>query len=272
MLVIFSGGSGVGKNTVIEMLLKDSNNFALLPTFTTRECRPTESNGNPYYFISNDEFNKKLAEGEFYEHQNVHGYQYGTSKNLLKECLRTGKILLKDIDVLGTQNLVKTIGNDIHILTIFLRVKSKDVLIERLKLRHEPNIEKRLSRYEMEQTYQDDYNYIVTNNNLDETVSISRDIINFEKRNMFLKATQTIRHIDDAEVNELAKLMKNGYEFPPITISIKNGELYIIDGHHRYLASLIAKVKLPKLISTNSYIDIVEQYSWEDAIQYLIGK
>ena len=131
MLIIFSGGSGVGKNTVIEHLIAHGG-FALMPTYTTRARRPNESEGHPYHFLSDAEFEAKLREGEFYEHQQVHGHYYGTSKKLLRESLATGKILLKDIDVLGTQNLVRAVGEDLKIVTIFLKVDSSDVLAERL--------------------------------------------------------------------------------------------------------------------------------------------
>ena len=84
MLVIFSGGSGVGKNTVISELIK-TGDFALLPTYTTREKRPNETEGDPYCFLSEEEFKNKIAENELYEYQNVHGHYYGTSKLLLKK-------------------------------------------------------------------------------------------------------------------------------------------------------------------------------------------
>ena len=110
MLVIFSGGSGVGKNTVIENLLTNKA-FAFMPTYTTRKCRPNESEGNPYCFISTEEFLKKIEQNEFYEYQRVHEHYYGTSKTLLNDRLKSGKILLKDIDVLGTQNLANMISS-----------------------------------------------------------------------------------------------------------------------------------------------------------------
>ena len=183
MLVIFSGGSGVGKNTVIAELLK-SDDFALLPTYTTREKRAGETEGNPYCFLTDSEFESKIASGELYEYQNVHGHYYGTSKLLLKKQRALGRILLKDIDVLGTQDLVKSIGKDIHIVTLFLKVNSKDVLVERLTERKETEIGKRLSRYDMEMTFCNKYDYVITNNDLISTKNTVLKIINAEKKGL----------------------------------------------------------------------------------------
>ena len=271
MLIIFSGGSGVGKNTVIEHLLTNDG-FALMPTYTTREKRPTESNGNPYYFITDNEFLRKLDEGEFYEYQKVHNHYYGTSKKLLNENLSLGKILLKDIDVLGTQNLLKTIGNNIKILTIFLKVNSIEILVERLKNRGEKNIDLRLQRYQMEQQYSINYDYIITNDCLDSTLSIMNDIIHNEKDNYCPYCTQKPTEIIDKKVYEIANTLNSGQKVPPIKIAIKNKKIFIIDGHHRYLASILAGKRIAKEIIKVNYIDVVEQYSWQDIIDYLRRK
>lgn len=271
MLIIFSGGSGVGKNTVIEHLLYNDE-FALMPTYTTREKRENESNGNPYYFITDTEFLSKLSEGEFYEYQKVHNHYYGTSKKLLNDSLSSGKILLKDIDVLGTQNLLKTIGDNIKILTVFLKVDSIDILVERLKNRGEKNIELRLHRYQMEQQYAIDYDYIITNNNLDSTLNLMSDIIYNEKANYFPCCTQKPTEIIDKKVYEIANSMKGGQKIPPIKIAVRNKKIFIIDGHHRYLASILTGQRIAKEIITPKYIDEVEQYSWQDIIDYLLRK
>lgn len=271
MLIIFSGGSGVGKNTVIEHLLRNGG-FALMPTYTTREKRTTESDGNPYYFITDNEFLKKLDEGEFYEYQKVHNHYYGTSKKLLSENLSSGKILLKDIDVLGTQNLLKTIGNNIKILTIFLKVNSIETLVERLKNRGEKNIDLRLQRYQMEQQYLINYDYIITNDCLDSTLSIMNDIIHNEKDDYCPCCTQKPTEIIDKKVYEIANTLNSGQKVPPIKIAIKNKKIFIIDGHHRYLASILTGKRIAKEIINVNYIDAVEQYSWQDIIDYLRRK
>ena len=271
MLVIFSGGSGVGKNTVISELLKFEG-FELLPTYTTRLKRETESNGNPYFFITNAEFEKKIEENEFYEYETVHGCYYGTSKKLLTEKQKTNNILLKDIDVLGTHNLVNRIGADIKLVTIFLKVDSKEVLVERLKQRKEKDIEKRLSRYDMEQSHQHEYNYIITNNDLETTKRLVFDIINFEKESEYLYATRNVKEINESLVYEYANRLKQGEILSPIKIAVKEGKIYIIEGHQRYLASIMTGVKIAQEIVFNATFDEVEQYSWLETIQFYKNK
>lgn len=270
MLVIFSGGSGVGKNTIIEKMI-ETGNFALLPTYTTRQKRPNEHEGNPYYYISETEFKQKVENGEFYEYNIVHGNYYGTSRKLFKEKEKLGKTLLKDIDVLGTQDLLNTLGKDTDVLTIFLRVDSKEILMERLINRNEQEIEKRLSRYEMEQQYEDQYDYIVTNNDLEETLSNCMDIVKYAKDGLFFKSSQSIRDMSEDKIIEFSKILKsNPKHFSPIDVAIKKHELYIIDGHHRYMASLLSGVKIAVRIINAPYIDLVEQVSWENSILHFI--
>ncbi len=266
MLVIFSGGSGVGKNTVIAELLK-LEGFELLPTYTTREKRVNETDGNPYFFITKAEFERKIEENEFYEYEPVHGNYYGTSKKLLKEKRQTKNVLLKDIDVLGTRNLVNRIGEDIKLVTIFLKVASKEVLVERLTQRKEKEIEKRLSRYDMEQSHQYEYNYIITNNDLETTKGLVLDIINFEKSAGELYATKRTKW-DKSHVYEHAERLKKGDMVAPIKVAIKEGKIYIIDGHHRYLASVMTGIQIAKEVVFDSTFNELEQGPWLEAIAF----
>ncbi len=247
MLVIFSGGSGVGKNTVINEMLK-TDKFVLMPTYTTRGQRPNEKPGEPYYYISEEEFEKKIKSGELFEHNIVHGNYYGASRKLFEEKRAGGKILLKDIDVEGTQNLVKRIGDADKVVTIFLQVESKDVLVKRLTERGETEIEKRLSRYEMEQEFKTSYDYIITNNDLYETLDICNGIINFELSG---GVAATKDDIDVEKVEEMVKLLEkaNG-EIPPVDVRVTENGVYVVNGQERYLASLKSGIKLSKNVVT----------------------
>ena len=112
MLFAFVGCAGVGKNTIIRDLLDaHRDEYDLLPTLTTRAMRPGESEGNPYCFVSEEEFKRQLDEGLIYEHQFIHKSYYGGSRLILEKKLQEGKALLKDIDILGANNL-KTILKD----------------------------------------------------------------------------------------------------------------------------------------------------------------
>ena len=268
MLVVFSGGSGVGKNTIIEKLLEDGG-FELLPTYTTRAQRPNESFGKPYHFITEEQFKEKIEAGELFEYNIVHGNYYGTSKVLFDEKIKSGKVLLKDIDVQGTQELASTLGKMTKLLTFFLRVDSKEVLVQRLIERKEKEIEKRLARYELEQTYQTKYDYIITNNYLEETLGICRDIIAFSRSGAHLLSTQTHVDMKEEKIYQIAEAMKNGEtEIPPISVRIKDHKLYIVDGHHRYLASLVAGKKIAAAIVDEGIIDMVPQPDWDSAVEY----
>lgn len=271
MLIIFSGGSGVGKNTVIEHLIAGGG-YAIMPTYTTRDRRVNEYDGNPYYFISDREFAQKLAEGEFYESQKVHNHYYGTSKKLLDESLASGKILLKDIDVLGTLNLQKAIGDQIKILSIFLRVDSVDVLAERLKHRGEQEIELRLRRFQMEQEYAVNYDYIITNNNLEETLYFVSNIVTYEKSNLHPCCTINPAQICEQKVREIADDMNRGQTFPPVQIAVKDKKIYIIKGHHRYLASVLAGKRIAKEFICPDSVTETKQDLWQDMIQRFLKK
>ena len=178
MIIIFSGPSGVGKNTVINKLLENTDRFDILPTLTTRDKRENEKEGNPYFFVSREEFEKRIENNEFYEYEKVHNNYYGTSKLVTAQRLKTNKILLKDIDVLGTLNLKKTLGQDTELVTIFLTVE-KTVLNQRLINRGESSsaIELRLSRFELEEEYKDKYDYVVYNDDLNATLDKVEEII-----------------------------------------------------------------------------------------------
>jgi len=267
VLVILSGCSGVGKNTIISRLLVDMEKYELLPTYTTREMRENEEQGKPYYFISDEEFKGRLRDGELYESEIVHEHFYGTSRNLLLEKKKSKKILIKDIDVKGTQNLVKLAKKDIDILTFFLYVKSKDILIERLKGRGEKNIELRLSRYDMEMQYANQYSYIIDNEDMEKTINIIESLIAFEQSNNILLPTEGIRDINMEVVEKYAQSYRAGEDLSSIFITEKNGKWYIVDGHHRYLASIMAGVRIPKEVIESKYFDKVEAYSWEDLVE-----
>ena len=98
MLVILSGVSGAGKDTIKKELLKRMDDVITLPSFTSREKRPTEEEGVQYHFITKEEFEEKIKNGDFYEYDVHHGNYYGTSRKLMKEKISQGKIIVKDIE------------------------------------------------------------------------------------------------------------------------------------------------------------------------------
>jgi len=177
MLVILSGSSGVGKNTVINKLLEDVKDLELMPTMTTREKRPGEEDGKPYIFVSKEIFLEMIDEGGLVEYEIVHGNYYGTPKKIVHEKMSSNKVLIKDIDVDGTQNLVKNLEN---VITIYLKPKSKEQLIERLIGRGEDQIEVRLKRFEYEEEMSKKYKYVIVNDIMEDTVNRIKEIIKEE--------------------------------------------------------------------------------------------
>lgn len=183
MLVLLSGVSGAGKDTIKKELIKRMDNVTSMPSYTDRKPRPDEEDGKIYNFITTEEFENKIKENEFYEYSVHHEHYYGTSKKILNEKIKSGKIIVKDIEVNGTENLLKLLKDDMDIVTIFLRVP-KDELRRRLENRIEKasikEIELRLNRFDYEESKIGIYDYVLKNNDLEKTVQIIMTIIQNE--------------------------------------------------------------------------------------------
>lgn len=177
MLIILSGSSGVGKNTIINRLLGESDKFALMTTMTSRGMRPGESQNNPYRFVTRDEFEACIENGEMLEYCEIHGNLYGTSRKILEEMQAGGKVLIKDIDVEGTVNLMKLLPS---VVSIYLKPVSKEQLVERLTERGETQIDLRLKRYEYEESMAHHYKYVLVNDKIEDTLAQLRRIIGEE--------------------------------------------------------------------------------------------
>ena len=154
MLVILSGVAGAGKDTIKKELIKRMNNVVSLPSYTSREIRPGDVEGETYCFVSKEEFERMINDGELYEYDVHHNNYYGSSKKLLNEKIESGKVIVKDIDVNGTEKLKELLKNDTKVVTIFLRVP-KDELQRRLEERVDKpspaEIKLRLNRFDYEE-------------------------------------------------------------------------------------------------------------------------
>lgn len=185
MLVLLSGVSGAGKDTIKKELIKRNSNITSLPSYTDRQPREGEVNGQVYNFISTQEFEELIKNGDLYEYDVHHDHYYGTSKKLLNERLASGKIIVKDIDVNGTENLVKLLGNDTRVITIFLRVPKEELhrrLIQRNPNADPKEIKTRLNRFDYEESKIDLYDYVIKNNDLEKTLQIITTIIEQEEK------------------------------------------------------------------------------------------
>ncbi len=183
MLVILSGVSGAGKDTVKKELMNKMEDVITLPSYTSREPRDGEQEGVEYHFISKDEFKDRIEKNEFYEYDVHHENYYGTSRRLMNEKIESGKIIIKDIEVNGTENLINILKNEIKLITIFLKVDEQE-LRSRLEKRGESkeSIDLRLSRLEYEESKIGLYDYVIKNDDLEKTVDIIMTILKNEKR------------------------------------------------------------------------------------------
>ena len=183
MLLILSGVAGSGKDTIKKELIKRMENVESLPSYTSRPQRPGDINGQTYCFVTKEEFEKMLENGEFYEYDVHHNNYYGTSKKFLNDKIASGKIIVKDIDVNGTEHLKEILKNDTKVVTVFLKVPK-----EELKRRLENRIDKpgpdevklRLNRFDYEESKIGIYDYVLKNNDLEKTVQIIMTIIENE--------------------------------------------------------------------------------------------
>ena len=181
MLIILSGCSGSGKSTLIRGLLQKNSNLKFMKTCTTRKKREGETDES-YVFVSKDEFDKMLKNNEIYEYEEIHKNFYGTLNSSLEKVIEGKNHYIKDVGVLGVLNLKKALKNKAKVVTIFLTVP-KHELIRRLKERHEPDIDLRLSRMEFELSYIKNYDYCIENINYEKTLKkLEKIIIKEEKK------------------------------------------------------------------------------------------
>ena len=178
MMVILSSPSGAGKTTLAKKIQQKYQNFKISVSHTTRKPRSNEVEGIDYFFIKHEEFEKKIANNEFYEYAKIFDNYYGTSRNSVDELLNNNNNILFDIDWQGTQQLSKL--EELKLIKIFLVPPDKKELEKRLVQRNQDNPEvilKRLKTYDNDIFYWSDYNYIIINDNLEHCFSQIEKII-----------------------------------------------------------------------------------------------
>lgn len=176
-LIIVSGPSGSGKSTVTK-IVKDRLNIPLSISTTTRKPREGEVEGIDYYFLSEDEFKRKISNDEFYEYANVHGNYYGTLKKTVEENLEKGLNVILEIDVQGAL-IAKDKKKDA--VLVFFKTKDTKILEERLRGRKtdsEEVIKKRLENALKELEFENKYDYTVINEDIEDSCQKLIEIIN----------------------------------------------------------------------------------------------
>lgn len=185
MLVLLSGVSGAGKDTIKKELISRMENVISLPSYTDRPMREGDIPGVTYNFVTTEEFKQMIENNELYEYDIHHEHYYGTSRKLMNEKIASGKIIVKDIEVNGVENLIELLKEDTKVITIFLKVP-KSILKERLENRIDKpsakEIKLRLNRFDYEESKIGMYDYVIKNNNLEKSVQIIQTIIENENK------------------------------------------------------------------------------------------
>ena len=166
-LFVISGPSGAGKGTLLAELRKQRPDLGLTVSATTRSPRPGEVDGTSYYFLSDEEFRRRIEAGEFVEWAEVHGHLYGTLVSEVKRLLAKGHSLVLEIDVQGALNVRKVYPDAV---LVFIEPPSLQVLEERLRGRgteDEASIELRLKNARHEMELADQYDVRIVNDTVD---------------------------------------------------------------------------------------------------------
>jgi guanylate kinase len=172
-LIIVTAPSGAGKTTIVHHLLKTFDTLAFSVSATNRARRAHETDKIDYYFLSSEEFRRRVSEGDFLEYEEVYdGQYYGTLRSECERLWALGKCIVFDVDVKGAMNIKRAYPNES--LAIFIQPPSKDVLFERLKNRKTEtpeSLKKRIARATEELTFADKFDVIIVNDKLETAFS-----------------------------------------------------------------------------------------------------
>jgi len=172
-LLLFSAPSGSGKTTIVKHLIETIPSLGYSISACTRPRRGrTEEHGKDYYFLSKEEFEQKIRNDEFVEWEQVYsGAYYGTLKSEIQRIWNLGKHVIFDVDVVGGLRIKEYYGE--NALSIFVKVSSVEELRKRLLKRQtetDASLETRLAKAEYEMSFEDRFDVVLLNENLEETL------------------------------------------------------------------------------------------------------
>lgn len=178
-VIIFSAPSGSGKSTLINYLMTQFGCLEFSISATSRSPRGEEKNGVEYYFLTPEEFRKKIADGEFLEWEEVYTNKYyGTLKSEVERINSKGNIVVFDVDVAGGCNIKKMFGD--NSMSVFIMPPSVETLRERLINRGTDTMEvinDRVQKASYEMTFADRYDRVVVNDDLEQAKALIREIV-----------------------------------------------------------------------------------------------
>lgn len=170
LLIILSGPSGVGKGTVRKYIsTKKGFDFDFSISMTTRKPRDNETDGVEYYFVSKEEFQKRLDADQFLEHAEFVGNFYGTPRDKVEELRNQGKNVLLEIEINGASQVIEKTKGDDRVVSFFLMPPSIQKLEERIRGRKsesEDVIKMRLEKGANEMKVANMYDYVIVNDSV----------------------------------------------------------------------------------------------------------
>ena len=253
LVVFVSGSSGSGKNTVINKLLESNKNYGFITSYTTRAMREGDVEGKNYYFVSKEQFENKIKEGDMLEFDVFSDNYYGIGKEAITKKLAECDVALKDLTVAGVRNSKERV-KDNKIVSFFFTVEKKE-LIERLKKRGEKRIKERMKFYHREQKRMHDSDYVIRNVDLEQTLRMMKTLIDAEQTDKSYLPIKSCQEILDKKINKYVNRFNKGKKVNPIEIAIKSGKVYIIDGVHRYLAALKCGKHICKVVLNDESVE-----------------
>ena len=183
VLVILSSPSGAGKTSIARALVEENKNFLFSVSATTRKSRPGEVNGREYHFLTVNEFRERVNDGQFLEHAKVFGNLYGTPLEPVMESINDGKDLIFDVDWQGGKQ-IRSSSLSKFVISIFILPPSIKALQERLMKRAQDSsetVKDRMTKSIGEIMHWKEYDYVIVNNNFEQTLHEVKSIITSEK-------------------------------------------------------------------------------------------
>lgn len=191
-LYILSAPSGAGKTSLVKALLRQDDQVGVSVSHTTRAKRPGEQNGVDYNFVSMEDFNTLIEQGQFLEYAEVFGNKYGTSQQWVREQLEAGRDVILEIDWQGAEQVRRLMPEAV---TVFILPPSRAALRERLNARGQDSdevIESRMAEATSEMSHYPEYDYLLINDDFEEALQQLASL--FRARRLRQSAQQTRHH------------------------------------------------------------------------------
>ena len=204
VLVILSSPSGAGKTSIARALVEENKNFSFSVSATTRKSRPGEVNGREYHFLTVNEFRERINDGQFLEHAKVFGNLYGTPLKPVMESINDGKDLIFDVDWQGGKQ-IRSSSLSKFVISIFILPPSIKALQERLMKRAQDSsetVKDRMTESIGEIMHWNEYDYVIVNNNFEQTLQEVKSIITSEK----------LRRVRNSQLEEFIETLTNEFK------------------------------------------------------------